>query len=283
MDIIQQNKYLGWVIAILVVLNIGTLTILWIQAQKQNSAPPREGENPQDGSVALMQREIGLSAGQVKAFQEMRAAYFEKTKTINNERDTLKLRIADEIFNPHPDEKDVEATAAKIGELESRMDILRFQNFHDFVLSCNASQREELRPILREVFVRKGPKENPDVNSSPGPNDNRKPAGEGFGGQNPPPPDGYPPPPTMKEKLDRYAKRLSLTPGQVKKVEEILKNFNIQEESFRLGSHPTKVEFENEKDRIRKNEDARIMQILGSKQKMEFETMIKDRDGKNRD
>jgi Spy/CpxP family protein refolding chaperone len=277
MDLIRQNKFIGWVIAMLVALNLLTLTIIWFQMDKKNQPPVNADKKPTPGSVRLMQNEIGLSDDQANQFEQMRSDHMKKTKELNDALDDLKLRVVDELFNPHSGQSRVDSIAAKIGTLQSQLEIMRFEHFRALVQICNTEQKEKLYPVLREVFSKKGPNDKAEIKSSEqrkrdkaeikiGAIENRLPGSEDRNA-----------PPSKEQKLDRYAERLALTSDQIKKVDEILASTRTKEEAFKLKFRPSPSEFELEKENIRKEEDGDIMRILNPDQKKEFEKMMKNR------
>ena len=80
MDLIKQNKFIGWVIAILIVLNIVSLSIIWIQSKNNNNYPQKDQSVSQPGPVKLIQKEIGMSDEQANKFTEMRKELQEKQR-----------------------------------------------------------------------------------------------------------------------------------------------------------------------------------------------------------
>ena len=88
MDFIKQNKFISFVIAILIALNVLTLSIIWIQSERKNQPAIKEPGNQPPGSVKLMQREIGLSDEQANNFEEMQKDLKASTKKLNDELDS---------------------------------------------------------------------------------------------------------------------------------------------------------------------------------------------------
>lgn len=278
MDLIKQNKFIGWVIAILVVLNLLSLTMIWIQKDRTVVTSPRESAGLPPGSVQLMQREIGLSDEQASRFQQMRSDHMEKAKKINDELDDLKLSMVDEIFKPQSDQKRVDTVAAKIGMLQSQVEKMRFEHFKALVQICNPEQKAKLYPILLEVFGKKGPNERPEIKSTDQRKHDKAEMKSGAEENMPPRPEERNTPPSKEQKLDRYAERLSLTSDQIKKVDDILTATRTEEEAFKSKYRPSPSEFELEKDKFHKEEDEHIMRILNPDQKKEFENMIRSRE-----
>ena len=304
MDWIKQRTFQNWVIGILVALNLLALTTVWIQSNRTNPPPPKEARNGSDASVSLMQRELGLSADQAQKYEQLRTEQMGSMKEINDALDSLKLCLIDDIFDSHLNDKDVDAMAARIGVLESKLEVLRFKHFSALAQICNPEQKAKLHPILQEVIGKRGP----DGKPAPGPDEQRalrpgeevqrlqagreerlrsgheqerkdKPAsaGDGKEGRRPPQREDGQAPPSLEEKLDRYVQRLALSSEQSKSVERILKATKVAEESFKSRVKPTEDEFESEKQKLLAQEDQRIMQVLNQKQKNEFEQLVKNR------
>lgn len=277
MDLIKQNKFIGWVIAILVTLNLATLAIIWLQSSHRFAAPGAESNIPPDNSVKLIQKEIGLSGEQTQQYQVMRKDFQEKTKDINDELNSLKLRIADEIFKSTPNKNSVDSMAGRIGALQARIEVIRFDHFRSLVQICDSGQKSKLQPVLSEVFGKKKQpedpaqkpprmKENKGENETKNDHELRVPApGDRQG------------PPSIDEKVDKYSKRLSLSQAQIKEVSSILKISHEKSAKLRDRENPGPGEIEAEKSKIRKTEDESIMKILSPDQKAEFEKMIQKR------
>ena len=281
MDLIKQNKFIGWVIAVLVVLNISTITIIWMQSGKKEPYIVNEQGNPTQGSVRLIQREIGMSDDQTNKFLEMRKELQEKMRKTNDELDNLKLGLVEEIFKPVSDIKRVDSMVGIIGNLQSKVEKMRFEHFRSLEQICNEEQREKLQPVLKEVFGKKPPNDRPDIKPQEDRKDNPDRVREDVGEKRASPPSDRPAPPTQEEKLNKYADKLSLTPEQIKKLDNIFSTTRTKEETFKSKFKPNQSEFELEKSKLRKEEDQKVFLILSWEQKVEFEKMIKNRSENN--
>ena len=276
MDLIKQNKFISWVIAVLVVLNLSALTMVYIQSRKTPPAPLKEINNPIGSPVSLMQHEIGLSEDQAQKYQDMRKEHMEKIKEINDQVDASKLCIADEIFAKNPDEKKVDTLAAKIGMLQAKIEVMRFEHFRDLINICNNEQKEKLHPILRDVFGKKPPNDENNM-KSPGRKGKNNSIMNIQDDQVSPPRDERTGPPSKEEKVNHYAERLSLNPGQIKKVNAILSNDEAKRESFKSKLNHGQHISDTDRNAMLKEEDESILSILNPEQKKEFEKMIINR------
>lgn len=280
MDLIRQNKFLSWAIALLVVLNLLTLAMIWIQAERSPRPPDRPGEMPKAAPVALMQQTLGLDARQAELYQQLRGVQQDKMRAINDELDALKLDLADEIFKTDLNETHVDSMVANIGRLQSELEHLRFNHFRALAQICNDGQKKKLLPILKEVIGRKGQSEKRKVRAErerPSP-----PGGVQALQEEPPPqrPDANRRPPSKDERLNRLVQRVPLNEAQRKQVAAILDSTREKEENFKADYRPTEEEFEREKERFRREEDDSILRLLQPDQKAEFMKMKKNRDRK---
>ncbi len=286
MDLIKQRQLYGWVIGILVALNLLALTVVWIQSGRD--APPpagKDAQNPAAISTALMQRELGFSAAQEKAYEQLRAAEQDEIKRVNDELDALRLRLVDVIFDANLNHRQIDSTVAQISVLQSRLEMLRLNHFRKLVQLCDREQQDKLRPILREVYSRRGasgdrpPRLEGGQPVEPGAAQGPPRAGSERAEEHQPPPgpDDRQGPPTLEEKLDRYTRGLSLTAEQRSAVEKIFKSTKAKEDSFRDRMNPTEEQFEAEKVKLRAQEDAGVMSLLNAEQKSQFERMVKNR------
>ena len=286
MDIISQRTFYGRIIAILVILNLFALAIVWVQSRRTAPpAPSRDAQNPAAISAALLQREIGLSDQQAKAYEQLRVTEQEDIRRVNDSLDALRLRLADAIFDGNSGQAELDATMARFGALQSRLELLRLVHFRNLVRLCDREQQSRLRPILREVYSRRGAAgDQTPRDDGQGPAATEAPRARPDGGPSGARPEAPPSasderqgPPTSAEKLDRYAERLALTADQRTSVAKILETTRKDEESFRARTDPSEDQFRAEADRLLNREDAEIMKVLHNQQKSDFEQMIRDR------
>lgn len=278
MDLIRQNKFLSWVIAVLVAMNLLTLVIIWSQVAKPEAPPRRYDKNPQSAPIILMQREIGLTSEQADKYEQLRNDHKTRMKGINDDLDKLKVKLADQVFNPQLQQPQLDSMVVTIGRLQSELELMRFSHFRDLAQICTVEQREKLQPILREVFGRKGQEEKRQERLQP-PGSPRPEAPRGVQAvQHPQQPGENRRPPSKEDKLDRLTQRLSLNAEQQISITAILDSTKTKEESYKAGVRPTPDEFEQEKERFRREEDEAIMRVLQPSQKEEYAKMRKNRE-----
>jgi Spy/CpxP family protein refolding chaperone len=287
MDWIHQDRFRNWLILVLLGLNLVMVSIIWMQTARKAEPPPKDQGARAPESVNLMRKALDLSKTQTATIDSIFGAGRAQSKGANDRLSDLKRQLAEEMFKAKPDSSFARRAANEIGDLQAKIELLRFQRFLEVVANCTPEQKEKLKPIVIEAFGRKPPKEEIADNKQSRIEPERGPRG----GEAPPEParekprrekpdrrvDDRPPPPSLEEKLAKYSERLNLTDDQIRKVRTVLEKSRQESEELRSRANPDPGETEAAKERIRRDEDDEIMNILESEQKAEFAKMISKR------
>jgi hypothetical protein len=279
MDLINQNKFKNWLIIVLLAINLITVSVIWMQITNKNVQQPGAQDNRPSESVNLLKKALDLNEGQTKQLEKMRNDQFDQSKKYNDRLNDLKKQLAEELFKESPDTTLANSKAKEIGDLQSKVESIRFNNFKELLAICSPEQKEKLKPILVEVFGRKPPKD--ELNTNKNPNERR-------GDQHPQDQkrmernnestqiirEGKPAPPTVDEKLKKYSERLDLTKEQEQNIRAVLLLTTQKGEELRSRKNPDPNEIESEKEKLRNEEDNSIKRILTEDQKKEFAKMI---------
>ena len=282
MDWLHQDRFRNWLILLLLVLNLITVSIIWMQTARKTELPVKDQGPRASESVNLMKKVLELSETQTAQIEGVLAAGRVQSKPVNDRLSDLKRQLAEEMFKVDPDSSFVKSAAAEIGDLQSKIEMLRFQRFLEVVAVCTPDQKEKLKPIVIEAFGRKPPKEEivgskqHRENPERGREERREAVGPPKDDRRPPL-DGRPAPPSLEERMAKYVDRLNLTEEQIPRVRLVLQESRQESEQQRARVHPEPGEIEAAKERIRKVEDASIMEILNPVQKAEFARMIAKR------
>ncbi len=297
MDWIDQNRLKTGLIIFLLALNVITVSIIWMQTSKSRASAASEQQDRRPSeSATVMKSALNLTDEQTARFTEMLADYREQTKTDNDRLVTLKSRLADSLFTRSLDTAMVSTTAKEVGETQARIEKSRFWYFREFLAICTPAQQEKLKPILLELFGRRPPSEEPGEGQpqqrppkQAEPTDN-----EGEDKTNvqdavgrkelisPPPKPGHGGPPSVDEKLSKYATSLNLTGAQERQVRAILQDAQQQGEELRKRQNPDPKAIEEERKKVRQEEDQRILKVLDERQHAIFKEMIDKRENQPR-
>ena len=273
MDWFNQNKFRNWLIVILLVFNLITISTIWMLTANKNEFTARVQDNHPAESVNLMQKALGLNDSQTEQFEKLHAGRTSEMRRFNDSLDVLKMRMAEELFKENPDTAAANLMSISIGELESKLESIRFNHFRELMRICTSEQKEKLKPIIIELFGRKPPHDEPprakqhdDKTLKYNPPDR---IDKETGGRHNPP--------SAEEKLARYSDKLNLTNDQKVKVLSVFQKTMNKDEELRSRVNPEPGEIENEKEKIRKDEDESIIKILNEDQRSKFNNMILNR------
>ncbi|MBN1350909.1 periplasmic heavy metal sensor [candidate division KSB1 bacterium] len=158
MDVFTNKKFTIITIVILVILNLGTLTMIWMTHIRRPlfrdvDRPPR-GKH---GAVHFLTRELGLSDAQVRKVIELERAHREKTDRLIDEIHLLKHDLMTELFESKPDTQKAGEIIRQIGDRQELIERLMFSHFHDLKNVCEEHQQERLRKLLDDFFNSRKP------------------------------------------------------------------------------------------------------------------------------
>ena len=141
-------KFYKIVIVILVILNLGTLTFLWI-------GHPRGSKVPKYGQAGeFLIRELSLNSSQQDNFGQLRDSH-QKTLLALQERDRqLHDRFFEAIFLPVPDTLEVGIIADSIAGLRRQMEMLTFEHFNELRRLLTKEQTQKFHRVFRQALDR---------------------------------------------------------------------------------------------------------------------------------
>ena len=162
MDIFTKKRFIGFLIALLVTLNLTLLGTLWIHYLR----PPPHGWPPspesREAEIAhFFVAELHMTPEQEGSLRALQKQFFARVDPIQREVNDLRRRIIDESFNDPPDTTRVEALANEIGLKEAQKERLLCGHFQEIKKICEPEQKEKLESLVQELFKIAGPPELP--------------------------------------------------------------------------------------------------------------------------
>lgn len=150
MDVFKQKRNLVITIVILVILNIITLSLLWIGRPQPNKYRPMGNNNH---IQKLLKEELGFSDEQTKHFLEIRENHIKNTKQLNE----ATKRIKKQMFDLALDETDQQSVSDSLLNLtlekQKRLEKAMFQHFIDIKNLCNPEQKVKLKKLMHKLFA----------------------------------------------------------------------------------------------------------------------------------
>lgn len=179
MDVFKQNRYLQWTIVFLIVLNLATLTVLWLGRPKQ-PAPGRGAFPAEQGEQRikqLLKDQLGFDDAQVERYLQLRQEHREQVERLNEEIRELKRQMFDQVLAEQAPKAISDSLLNLVLAKQAELERVTFKHFLALKDLCGPGQKEKLRLLMNEAFR---PKMSP------------QPKGPGPNPQQPPPPPGRP-------------------------------------------------------------------------------------------
>jgi len=181
MDIFKQRRFLIFLVVLLVVLNLGTITLLWLG---RPAPPPPEIRMGKSGNEharleALLKKELKFGDEQIKQYFQLREKHRQQLDQLNREIGKLKKQMFDAVFSKDPQPALSDSLLNLSLQKQAELEQLTYRHFLELKKLCNPDQENQLKLLVEEFFRQQNP---------PGRGRESGPAGK-FKDKNPPPPD----------------------------------------------------------------------------------------------
>ncbi len=194
MDISAKYRFGIWGIAILIVLNMGLMSVLWYEHfDRRPARPPGDGKPNPDGFFV---RELGLNKEQAESLSALREQQMRESEPIKAQIHSLRRQMTEELFAVEPDPVRMKELSEAIGDKQAEFDRAVQEHFGRVKQLCGPEQQEILKRLVLEALDRARmppPPPGPGPGNRRGQPDDRRPRPPE--GQRPPPGDRRPPPP----------------------------------------------------------------------------------------
>jgi hypothetical protein len=154
----EKIKFFKYMIIILVILNVVTISFVWIQryspTTEQRPRPQKE-----DPGVVLGQY-LGFTKEQQHQFDSLRTYHHSCMVIYEDSLRKFKEQLYRDLLEG--DTADAQLLSAKIGEFHKFIEIVTFDHFHKVRMLCNSMQLKMYDPMLHRAITetkgaRKGP------------------------------------------------------------------------------------------------------------------------------
>ena len=157
-----QKGFGAWAIALLLIFNISSLSLLWY---KEINKPPRSvrgfsGSNALDNRERMqrfIERELDLSKEQSREFRKLHSVYLQQSKVLRDEiRDLKRNQLQVEMFTSKADTLKINQAARRIADKQFEFEKQTFLHFQELKALIGEDQEESLKALLDEVFMKQG-------------------------------------------------------------------------------------------------------------------------------
>jgi len=189
MNYFDKPKFLGIIIIALFLLNIGTLTFMWINRPPHPPPPPEFIKNgnpppPQGNASDFLIHELKLNDAQQKDYEKLRDEHRASMKKIHEEIGKTRDEMFSMLSGGNADTAKANTLSAKVGELEKQVQQITFEHFTKVKALCDDTQKKKFEEIIGEVLRMMAPPQQD--GRMPPPGDRRGPPPNGE--KNTPPP-----------------------------------------------------------------------------------------------
>ncbi len=169
MNSLKNNKYIGWVVILLAILNVALLVFIW----NGNNRLPRQ---PKNSGIRVFEERLELNETQAKQLKQLRDEHFKTIQRLRNQ--TLETRKGLHSLWAEDDASNkVTELTQRMGTLHAAIEKATFDHFAQIRAICSPEQQKIFDALIQDV-LRQGER--------PGPQNGRMPR-EGRG------PEGLPP------------------------------------------------------------------------------------------
>jgi Spy/CpxP family protein refolding chaperone len=141
----DNSKFLKLVILILLLINIGTLSFLWINRPPRENGPRRGGEIGE-----FLMHELHFTPEQRKQFEQLRDEHRSSVKELRDNNERLRGKLYDSMGTVPTDSSYVHQLADSITQVQKQIEISTFYHFQKVRLICTPEQQQEFDQVIKE-------------------------------------------------------------------------------------------------------------------------------------
>ncbi len=141
----ENTKFLKTVIFILLIINIGTLSFLWINHPPKDNGPHRGGEIGE-----YLMHELKFNPEQRKQFEQLREEHRSAVKGWRDANEKLRGELFD-LMGVYPsDSTRILQLADSISSVQKKIEISTFYHFQKVRTICTPEQQNEFDQVIKE-------------------------------------------------------------------------------------------------------------------------------------
>ena len=163
MDAIIKNRAVPWIIVILVVVNLMTLSTLWFFVLRRPLHPPaKSGENGKKLVELFMAKELNLTEEQARRFDQLQEQHFRRSDPIIEDIHRLREELFHQLVFSSDESARARELAQEIGERETEKELLLFRHFTELLSTLRPEQQNDFKRLIHEILRKIAPPPPPD-------------------------------------------------------------------------------------------------------------------------
>ena len=158
MDLFSRQRLTGWLLVVLVLLNLLTLGTLWYRELTRPSftGPEREAHFRHRMEQRFI-KEVGLDPQQIKQFDAKRDEFLAKMRSSKKDIKRLNVDIMNQAFAENPDTNLVLKKSQEIADIESGLAMDLFHHIQDLKELARPDQRQKLQRFFNNLLQKANP------------------------------------------------------------------------------------------------------------------------------
>lgn len=152
MDIFKKNRNLIFTIIVLVIINIATLSLLWLGKPNPNKIrKPIDGRDEKVRIEKLLKKDLGFSTQQAEQFLRLQKNHREKTNFLAEELQQLKKKMFEEAM--YSNNFNISDSLLNLSlEKQKELETITFQHFQKVKKICTPEQQEKLFKLMHRLL-----------------------------------------------------------------------------------------------------------------------------------
>lgn len=165
MNSLKNNKYIGWVVILLAILNVALLVFIWFGHNRLSPKPRQAG-------MRVLEERLKLSEEQKQQLNQLRDEHFKTMEGLRLSSQTARQELHSLWAETNASEK-VTELSQRIGNIYAAIEKANYDHFAQIRAICSPEQQKVFDELIQDV-LRQGER--------PGPNGRRPQDRRGPGG-----------------------------------------------------------------------------------------------------
>jgi hypothetical protein len=156
MNYFSKIKLGAWIVIILTIINVATLSTILYKNQKQKYKVEKPNINRQKQRLQSFLQEMKLTEGQQAFYNNSLCTYFDSTVVIFHRQEALRLKIIEELSTDHPDTTLLFSLSNTMGNNYIQLKKSLIRHFIGTREICSPEQKKMLNPLYSRLIGPEG-------------------------------------------------------------------------------------------------------------------------------
>lgn len=144
MNSLKNNKYIGWVVILLAILNVVLLVFIWTGRNRPRNNSPRAG-------MMVFEERLALNETQARQLKQLRDDHFKTMMQLRNESQETRKSLHSLWAEANASNKVTELTQ-RMGSLHAAIEKATFDHFAQIRAICSPEQQKIFDELIKDVL-----------------------------------------------------------------------------------------------------------------------------------